>query len=57
MPRPDPSATIHALLDRLERSVAKREVEAPPPPQPLPIRRQESLEDALDSLRRLAIRR
>jgi hypothetical protein len=60
MPRPDPSATIHALLDRLERSVAKREVEAPPPPPPplpLPIRRQESLEDALDSLRRLAIRR
>lgn len=60
MPRPDPSATIHALLDRLERGVAKREVEAPappPPPQPLPIRRQESLEEALDSLRRLAIRR
>lgn len=60
MPRPDPSATIHALLDRLERSVAKRDVEAPappPPPQPLPIRRQESLEEALDSLRRLAIRR
>jgi hypothetical protein len=60
MPRPDPSATIHALLDRLERSVAKREVEAsppPPPPKPLPIRRQESLEDALDSLRRLAIHR
>ena len=60
MPRSDPSATIHALLDRLERGVAKREVEPtapPPPPQPLPIRRQESLEDALDSLRRLAIRR
>lgn len=59
MPRPDPSATIHALLDRLERSVARREVDvpAPPPPAPLPIRRQESLEEALDSLRRLAIRR
>jgi hypothetical protein len=60
MPRADPSATIHALLDRLERRVARREVDVPaPPPQPLPlpIRRQESLEDALDSLRRLAIRR
>jgi hypothetical protein len=60
MPRPDPSATIHALLDRLERSVAKREVEPPsppPPPMPLPIRRQESLEEALDSLRQLAVRR
>lgn len=59
MPRPDPSATIHALLDRLERSVARREVDVPvpPPPAPLPIRRQESLEEALDSLRRLAIRR
>ena len=63
MPRADPSATIHALLDRLERSVARREVEAPPPPPPaplplpLPIRREESLEDALDSLRRLAIHR
>ena len=60
LPRPDPSATIHALLDRLERRVARREVEVPPPPpvpMPLPIRRQESLEDALDSLRRLAIRR
>ncbi len=58
MPRADPSATIHALLDRLERRVARREVEAPPPPppQPLPIRRQESLEEALDTLRRLAIR-
>jgi len=61
MPRADPSATIHALLDRLERSVARRDVAAaappPPPPMPLPIRREESLEEALDSLRRLAIRR
>jgi hypothetical protein len=60
MPRADPSATIHALLDRLERSVARREVEVPappPPPTPLPIRRQESLEEALVALRRLAVSR
>jgi hypothetical protein len=60
LPRPDPSATIHALLDRLERGVAKRDADAPAvrvQPVPLPIRREESLQDALESLRRLAIRR
>lgn len=58
MPRPDPSATIHALLDRLERGVARREGEAPPasPPAPPPHRR-ESLEETLEALRRLATRR
>ncbi|MEG3147460.1 hypothetical protein U1839_22635 [Sphingomonas sp. RT2P30] len=57
MPRPDPSATIHALLDRLERGVARREVEEVPPPPPAPPRRQESLEETLEALRRLATRR
>jgi hypothetical protein len=57
MPRPDPSATIHALLDRLERGVARREVEAPPPPPAPPPQRHESLEETLDVLRRLATRR
>lgn len=58
MPRPDPSATIHALLDRLERGVARREGEAPPPPPPAPPPpRRESLEETLDALRRLATRR
>jgi hypothetical protein len=51
--RPDPSATIHALLDRLERSVARHESPpTPPPPSP----REESLQEALVTLRRLASR-
>ena len=59
--RPDPSATIHALLDRLERSVAR--LESPPPPTPPPLApppapspREESLQEALVTLRRLASR-
>lgn len=50
----DPSATIHSLLDRLEKSVARREPEpvakAPPPP------RHDSLQEALSTLRKLAAR-
>lgn len=45
-PRADPSATIHALLDRLERSVPRRVPELP----------RETLEDTLSSLRKLATR-
>ncbi len=53
--RPDPAATIHALLDRLERSVAR--VESPPPPPPPALSpREESLQEALVTLRRLASR-
>ena len=53
----DPSASIHALLDRLERGVGRREVALPPPPpqlQPRP-QRDDSLEDTLVALRRLAM--
>ncbi len=63
MPRGDPSATIHALLDRLEQRVTRREapVAAPPapvaPPAPPPVRQAETIEEALDALRRLATRR
>ena len=46
----DPSASIHALLDRLERSVARREVIAPP----APVARADSLQETLGTLRRLA---
>jgi hypothetical protein len=46
----DPSASIHALLDRLERSVARREIKAPPPPPA----REDSLQETLGTLRRLA---
>lgn len=48
-PRPDPSVTIHELLDRLERSVTRREVEATSAPEP-------KLEDTLSTLRKLATR-
>lgn len=54
--RPDPSATIHALLDRLERSVARLESPPPPPPPPARSPREESLQEALVTLRRLASR-
>lgn len=46
----DPSASIHALLDRLERGVGRREILPPPPPA-----REDSLEDTLVALRRLAM--
>jgi len=48
----DPSASIHALLDRLERGVGRREMA--PPPAPLRPAREDSLEDTLVALRRLA---
>ena len=51
----DPSASIHALLDRLERVVGQREAvtrRAPPPPPA----RVDSLEETLGTLRRLATR-
>lgn len=51
-PRTD--ATVHALLDRLERGIAVREAAAPPPPPPPPPR--PSLEEALAELRQLAMR-
>ncbi|WEJ99926.1 MAG: hypothetical protein P0Y59_24030 [Candidatus Sphingomonas phytovorans] len=48
----DPSASIHALLDRLERGVGRRETIMPPaPPQ-----NEDSLQEALVTLRRLATR-
>ncbi|MFA6117221.1 MAG: hypothetical protein WC729_24700 [Sphingomonas sp.] len=48
----DPSASIHALLDRLERGVGRRETIAPPPPP----QNEDSLQEALVTLRRLAMR-
>ncbi len=48
----DPSATIHSLLDRLERSVARRESDsAPKAPPP-----HDTLQEALSTLRKLAAR-
>lgn len=47
-PRDDPSETIHALLDRLERVVSRREA-SPTAQQP-----RETIEDSLSSLRQLA---
>jgi hypothetical protein len=47
--------SIRALLDRLERSVAQREI-APPPAVPTRQARQESIRDTLDTLRGLATR-
>uniref|UniRef100_UPI0035CBD875 hypothetical protein n=1 Tax=uncultured Sphingomonas sp. TaxID=158754 RepID=UPI0035CBD875 len=43
----DPSDTIHALLDRLERVVSRRDAEARPAPAP------ETIEDTLSVLRRM----
>ena len=48
----DPSASIHALLDRLERGVGRRETITPPPPP----QNEDSLQEALVTLRRLATR-
>jgi hypothetical protein len=48
-------ASVRALLDRLERSVAKRET-APAPAAPSRQARQESIRDTLDTLRGLATR-
>ena len=47
--KPDPSETIHALLDRLERVAARRTATAAAPPV-LP----ETIEDTLTTLRRMA---
>jgi hypothetical protein len=49
----DPSASIHALLDRLERGVSRRESVPPPPSEPTP---DEAIQQALVTLRRLATR-
>ena len=46
---PLPQATIHDLLERLERGVAKRQPEAEP-------QREQTLEETLDALRALARR-
>lgn len=51
---PDPDASIRALLDRLERSVARRETS--PPAVPMRQARQESIRETLDTLRGLATR-
>ncbi|WP_390901750.1 hypothetical protein [Sphingomonas alpina] len=51
----DSSASIHALLDRLEKGVTRREAVAPIAPPPPP-HREESLQEALVSLRRMAMR-
>ena len=50
----DPSASIHALLDRLERGVGRRETVAAPVP--APTTREDRLEEALTTLRQLAMR-
>jgi hypothetical protein len=51
----DASASIHALLDRLEKGVTRREAVTPIAPPPPPYR-EESLQEALVSLRRMAMR-
>lgn len=52
--RPDTEATIHALLERLERGVVKKGLAAPEPQTPRETER--GLEDALVTLRNLARR-
>lgn len=53
----DPSASIHALLDRLERVVGHRETVALPlRPAPIAPARPDSLQETLGTLRRLASR-
>jgi hypothetical protein len=49
---PQTEASVHALLDRLERGLGKF---APPPPEPAPDPKRK-LEDTLSELRRMAIR-
>nr|WP_295666487.1 hypothetical protein [Sphingomonas sp.] len=49
----DPSASIHVLLDRLEKSVVRREVQIVTKP----ASRNDSLQEALSTLRRLAAAR
>ncbi|MBO9711402.1 hypothetical protein [Sphingomonas sp.] len=51
--RPETDATIHALLDRLERGVARRGLSAP---EPTPRETERGLEEALVTLRNLAKR-
>lgn len=51
----DPAASIHSLLDRLEKGVTARAPAAAGSVMP-PMPREESLQDALTALRRLAIR-
>lgn len=58
---PETAASIHALLDRLERGVARRgerePAEVTPPPEPTPPPpAPHGLEDTLEMLRKLAIR-
>ncbi|WP_267387379.1 hypothetical protein [Sphingomonas sp. GC_Shp_3] len=53
-PEGDPPTSVRALLDRLERSVARRDVT--PDPAPTRAARQESIRDTLDTLRGLATR-
>ena len=55
---PETAASVHALLDRLERGIAQRGERAAPEPQPEPQPKPapHSLQDTLDSLRRMAAR-
>jgi hypothetical protein len=53
-PEGDSPTSVRALLDRLERSVARRDVT--PDPAPTRAARQESIRDTLDTLRGLATR-
>jgi len=54
LPEGDSPTSVRALLDRLERSVARRDVT--PDPAPTRAARQESIRDTLDTLRGLATR-
>jgi hypothetical protein len=49
---PETVATVHSLLDRLERGIARRTQPADSEPMPEP----QGLESALESLRRMAVR-
>lgn len=53
--RPETDATIHALLERLERGVTERTI-TPTGPAPLPRGEPHGLEDTLASLRKMAMR-
>jgi hypothetical protein len=50
---PDTVATVHSLLDRLERGIARRSQAAAAQPTPQPV---QGLESTLDQLRRMAVR-